>query len=272
MFVQTDNYNAVNNNMPTNSNDQDKQISINIIINNNNNNNYLVNGVLPQSYKEDSPKKSQCPTDFIIKQDSGHVLLDFTHKYDKTMYQHRKNKKYLGYPDVPPNSFSDSFDVEQFLDTVRQIDEHTKYQVPMSNASMNFSSSRKAKGPYQLMLNQPVVKNKYNNCSINENQKKDESEENNIDFEYVNDQNIDAGENQDKKYFKTTRQMKDNAPLQLRKIKFFWRGTQTNLPYIFKKKSREKNQETEEMVSFETFDYSQKKIKIGLNDDENEQD
>ena len=68
--------------------------------------------------------------------------------------------------------------------------------------------------------------------------------------------------------FKTIPDIKNNASLQIRKIKFYWRGTQTNLPYIFKKLTYEKNDDENCFDLFEQHDYSKKKIKT-TDEDEN---
>ena len=246
--------------------DNEKSTYINIIINNNNNNNYMVNSGISKLSK---PHKSSINRSPFVSADpsesQSQYLLDFTHRYDKKIYCHRKHLKELSYPDVPPNSFNfDSFDVFGFLESIKQIQENS--QVPKTH-NLNIMTidnepyiQANARG-FGNQLNQMEFLKEENMCSIGPEKKKkngSSSKGSNSKHSFEKEEEV--------KQFKTIKDMKENATLQLRKIKFFWRGTQTNLPYIFKKIIFEKNIETGDMEMFEKFEYSKKKIKTSGNE------
>jgi hypothetical protein len=241
----------------------DKSTFINIIINNNNNNNYMVNSGVSKLSKPHKPSGNQLSLVQAPNDSANQFLLDFTHKYDKKIYCHRKHLKELSYPDVPPNSFNfDEFDMVGFLDSIKHFQEQS--HVPKTqNLNIMTIDNEQYLGDVQFLpqaLNQmAILQNDPNLCSLNN--------------EKVNDQSENGSESKNSfekdhevKQFKTSKDMKENATLQLRKIKFFWRGTQTNLPYIFKKIIFEKNIETGETEMFEKFEYSKKRIKTSGSD------
>jgi hypothetical protein len=234
--------------------DQDKSTYINIIINNNNNNNYMVNSEVSKLSK---PIKTNNNRLSLVssqgKDNANQYLLDFTHKYDKMVYCHRKVLKELTYPDVPPNSFDfDSFDVFGFLESIKRFQEKSQVPATQNLNIMTIDNQELQRNETQMFSHQlaqlGLLQEEDNTCSIGS--KKEE--------EQHSDEEEKEGEI---KEFNTVQDMKENATLQLRKIKFFWRGTQTNLPYIFKKIIFEKNIETGETEMFEKFEYSKKKIK-----------
>lgn len=195
---------------------------------------------------------------------ANQFLLDFTHKYDKKIYCHRKMLKELSYPDVPPNSFNfDSFDVIGFLDSIKQIQE-TSYAPEIKNIDIKTYEQEAYAQPLQYLPYQlgalGLGPNEENSCSIESRKKKKRGSRDSSNSKGHSTKEAEV------KQFKTSKDMKENATLQLRKIKFFWRGTQTNLPYIFKKIIFEQNIETGEKEMFEKFEYSKKRIKTSGND------
>ena len=253
-----------------NSNQQDpegdKGTFINIIINNNNNNNYMVNqGIskLSKPLKPQTNRLSLVPAEQT--ETANQFLLDFTHKYDKKIYCHRKHLKELTYPDVPPNSFNfDSFDVSGFLESIKQLQENSHIPQTQNLNIMTIDDGQFMGQDSQYLPHQlnsmMFQQQEENTCSIGPQEIKQNEFEKDINSK-------DAFEKEPEiKKFETCKDMKENATLQLRKIKFFWRGTQTNLPYIFKKIIIEKNIETGENEMFEKFEYSKKKIKTSGNE------
>lgn len=241
--------------------DQDKSTYINIIINNNNNNNYMVNSEmskLSKPVKTNNNRLSLVSTQG--KDPTNQYLLDFTHKYDKMIYCHRKVLKELTYPDVPPNSFNfDSFDVFGFLESIKQFQEKSQIPETQNLNIMTIDNHELQRNEAQMYSHQlaqlGLLQEEDNTCSIGSKKKEQQ--------ELEEEEKEGEGE---VKEFNTVQDMKENATLQLRKIKFFWRGTQTNLPYIFKKIIFEKNIETGETEMFEKFEYSKKKIKTCTNE------
>jgi hypothetical protein len=195
---------------------------------------------------------------------TNQFLLDFTHKYDKKIYCHRKNFKELPYPDVPPNSFNfDEFDMIGFLESVKHFQERSHFPKTQNLNIMTIDNQQYLNDMHYLphTINQmALLQNEDNTCSLVPEKSK------NVESENSSDSKKSFEKNQEVKQFKTSKDMKENATLQLRKIKFFWRGTQTNLPYIFKKIIIEKNIETGENEMFEKFEYSKKKIKTSANE------
>lgn len=224
-------------------------------------------------------------------------LLDFTHKFNKKIYQHRKEtKKDLSYPDVPPNSFNfDEFDVMGFLDSIKTLGNIYRAE---------------ANPPKARNLSIKMLDHNFNEDNHNFEQQKQQGAHNNLGttslgmgmvgvghqqnyltasqarmVEYGsrprnrNDLNhsavLNAGQGGRRNAkpgvlrFATVSDMKENAALQIRKIKFFWRGTQTNLPYIFKRQMKEVNVETMEAEYFEKFEYSKKRIKTNNHEESN---
>lgn len=191
---------------------------------------------------------------------ANQFLLDFTHKYDKKIYCHRKLLKELSYPDVPPNSFNfDSFDVIGFLDSIKQIQESSLAPEVKNIDIKTFEEDRAPNMQLVPFHLDPVdlAAGERNSCSIaSRKRKRGVSADSERSHRHL------KGESETKQ-FRTAKDMRENATLQLRKIKFFWRGTQTNLPYIFKKIKVERNLETGENEMFEKFEYSKKRIKTG---------
>lgn len=233
----------------------DKGTYINIIINNNNNNNYMVNSEMSKLGK--SAKTSNNRLSLVSpqpKNQGNQFLLDFTHKYDKMIYCHRKILKELSYPDVPPNSFNfDSFDVFGFLESIKQFQEKTQIPTTQNLNIMTIDNQEQTHNENEIPRGTlppfGIFQFRDNTCSIGPELRKKEVEA------------VPEEPDSETKEFNTVQDMKENATLQLRKIKFFWRGTQTNLPYIFKKIIFEKNIETGETEKFEKFEYSKKRIK-----------
>ena len=244
--------------------DPDKSTFINIIINNNNNNNYMVNSGISKLSKPHKPLENTSTLLHPQNNPVNQFLLDFTHKYDKKIYCHRKHLKELSYPDVPPNSFNfDEFDMVGFLDSIKYYQEQTHIPKTQNLNIMTIDNQQylgdvqfhpQTLDPMEIHQNAPDL------CSLNNEKFKHVISDNSSDSKNSYD------DNQEIKQFKTSKDMKENATLQLRKIKFFWRGTQTNLPYIFKKIIIEKNIETGENEMFEKFEYSKKRIKTSGNE------
>lgn len=247
---------------------------INIIINNNNNNNYLVNPEVAKCYEKSAAKQKLVEDNNYKDLPSSKILLDYSHKYEKKIYKHKEEDKDLSYPDVPPNSFDfDEFDIKGFLNSITKIGELNMIQGNTHNLNIrtfndNFKASEECsisrESPYS-QYDHPVYHPKIKDHIL----KKQAMEVQKMKIyqqSQVNSQTMKTSKLKTVKNFKTREDMKKNASLQLRKIKFFWRGTQTNLPYIFKKLTFERNPETNIIEGFEKFEYSKKKIKSNLED------
>lgn len=258
---------------PLKKSEEEGNTFINIIINNNNNNNFVMRTNQTKGGFDLSPNVTSAQKDKF--------LLDFTHKYNKKIYQHRKEtKKDLTYPDVPPNSFNfDEFDVMGFLDSIKTL----------GNMYRGETSAPRARNLSIKMLDQNFNEDTHNfdpaDRATNPNHKEPEfitgggarmveygsgpRARRMMDSQSgVPNANRVRGKTGALR-FATAEDMKENAALQIRKIKFFWRGTQTNLPYIFKRQMKEVNVETMEAEYFEKFEYSKKKIKTNNHDESN---
>ena len=256
--------------------EEEKNMFINIIINNNNNNNFLMRpnttgkGGFDLSLNVHSTKKDK-------------FLLDFTHKYNKKIYEHRKEtKRDLSYPDVPPNSFNfDEFDVMGFLDSIKTLGNIYRAEateprprnlsIKMLEQSFDeethkFEPIETVQKPMQQQQHRQVLKREEEARMVSYSSKPRNKPRKELD---LNHKELRNRHREAPLRFSTCNDMKENAALQIRKIKFFWRGTQTNLPYIFKRQMKEINAETLESDFFEKFEYSKKKIKTNNHEDSN---
>lgn len=249
-------------------NEKEHNTFINIIINNNNNNNILLNTnnrdlvTFPSrnAYQKINEKESDTiPPGF---------LLDFTKKFDNQIYDHdSESKPKLSYPDVPPNSFNfDEFDVVGFLNSLKKINNPSIHNEEENQGEIYLPEFQNFNRENQNFLEEDIyTQNKLK-------QLKNENEEFFINHQEIQNQHIfNKKENFShlkKNSFNTIPEIKTNAVLQIRKIKFYWRGTQTNLPYIFKKMIIEQNEDENIFEVFEQHDYSKKKIKTNEEEEE----
>ena len=252
--------------------EEEKNMFINIIINNNNNNNFLmrpnnaVKGGFDLSPNVHSTKKDK-------------FLLDFTHKYNKKIYEHRKEtKRDLSYPDVPPNSFNfDEFDVMGFLDSIKTLGNIYRSEATEPrprNLSIKMLDHSFDEDTHKFEAIAPVPKANHQHRQVQKRKEEARMVYYSSKPKPRKDQDLNQKDFRNRQReaslrFSTCNDMKENAALQIRKIKFFWRGTQTNLPYIFKRQMKEINTETLESEFFEKFEYSKKKIKTNNHEDSN---